>query len=461
MIKHTFLDKCCTIVKNSNLNTGLNPVAELNYGNNVSRALIHFEIEELQALVEDKTFTNLDSLTHILKLTNCGSVNNDLHNKNLSTGCDIKERATSFTVLLFKVPYEWDNGKGIDFANDFWISDHHKFSTSGCNWFQCKNGQPWDTEGIISQHDLSLEYDKFSAGEKSIIVARQKFDIGNENFEFDITDYVNDLIIGKEKNRGLCIAFTPLTEQLETEKTQYVGFFGPYTNTFFHPYLETIYSDSIKDDRNAFHMGQVNRLYFYCDGFNLDEMPTCSIEGFDKEIIVKQQTKGVYYAEFSFANGEVDENSILIDIWDNIIIEGELQEPQEYEFVVLKPKEKFGYKKRNSESYVPFANGINADERLEIGEIRDIEITFRKKYTTNEYKVFNDAEYRIYCMDGSKELVVFDYHPIDAYPLKNSITFDTMNFIPNKYHMDIKRGNEYYRDVLRFEIVSNINNKFI
>ena len=452
MIKHTFLDKCCTIVKGSKLNTGLNPVAELNYGNSISRVLIHFDIEELQALVEDKTFTDLDKLTHILKLTNCGSVNNDLHNDTITNGCNPKERAASFTILLFKVPYEWDNGKGIDFANDFWISDHHKYSTSGCNWFQRQNGLPWDVDGIISSHDLSLEYDKFSGGKDSIIVARQKF---------DITEYVNNLIMGKEKNKGLCLAFTPLTELLETEHTQYVGFFSPYTNTFFHPYLETTYIAPIKDDRNQFHIGETNRLYFYCNDFNLDELPTCTIEGYDKEIIVTQQTKGVYYTEIKFEKGEVDADTILVDVWDNIIIDGEMQEPQEYEFVTLKSKEKFGYKKRNSETYVPFANGINADERLEIGEVRDIEITFRRKYTTNEYKVFNDAEYRIYCMDGSKELVVFDYHPIDAYPFKNSITIDTMNFIPNLYFMDIKRGNEYYRDVLRFEVVSNINNKFI
>ena len=92
-------------------------------------------------------------------------------------------------------------------------------------------------------------------------------------------------------------------------------------------------------------MGETNRLYFYCDGFNLDEMPTCNIEGFNKEIVVKQQAKGVYYAEIFFEKGEVDEDTILIDIWDNIIINGEQQEAQEYEFVVLKPKEKFGYKK--------------------------------------------------------------------------------------------------------------------
>ena len=98
---------------------------------------------------------------------------------------------------------------------------------------------------------------------------------------------------------------------------------------------------------------------------------------------------------------------------------------------------------------------------MQIGEIREIEVSFRKKYTTNEYKIVGDAFYRIYCMDGSKELVVFDYQPIDKYPTSNSFTIDTNNFIPNRYIVDIKRGNEYFRDVLRFEIVSNVNNKYI
>ena len=207
-------------------------------------------------------------------------------------------------------------------------------------------------------------------------------------------------------------------------------------------------------------MGALNRLYFYCNGFNLDEIPTCTIEGLESEIKVVQQTKGVYYAEVVIPEGWVAENTILYDIWDNIVIEGKKQPSFENEFTVLKPKQLFGYR-RFEESYVPYASGINADERMEIGEIRDVEITFRKKYTTNEYKVFDSAYYRIYCMDGSKELVVIDYHPIDKYPLSNSFTIDTSNFIPNRYIVDIKRGNEYFRDVLRFEIVSNVNNKYI
>ena len=64
-------------------------------------------------------------------------------------------------------------------------------------------------------------------------------------------------------------------------------------------------------------------------------------------------------------------------------------------------------------------------------------------------------------MDGSKELVVFDWHPIDSYPSSNSFMLDTNNLIPNRYIVDIRKGNDYFKDVLRFEVVSNVNNKYI
>lgn len=44
MVTRTYIDKINTIVKDSNLNSGINPVAELHYGKGLySRMLIHFD----------------------------------------------------------------------------------------------------------------------------------------------------------------------------------------------------------------------------------------------------------------------------------------------------------------------------------------------------------------------------------------------------------------------------------
>ena len=466
MIKHTFFDKCCTILKDSDLNTGLNPVAELNYGKEITRALIHFDIEELKAMYKDKTLSNLDNVKHILKMTNCGSVNNDIHDMPISSSlCGKKERATSFDILLFKLPNEWDGGKGVDFITDFWITENHKYSNSGCNWFQRVNGDEWKNEGIYTSDFLSLEYDKFAAGDDSVIVARQHFDIGNENFEFDITDYVNKLIIGEEKNFGLGLCFSPATEMLKTKHQQYVGFFTCHTNTFFHPYLETINEDVIVDDRDDFTIGKTNRLYLYCfDGseyYNLDELPTCTIEGFeDKTIEVKQQGKGVYYAEISFKKGEITPNTILYDKWQNMALNGEILEDEEFEFVVLPPKSLFKAQEENEE-YIPNTSGICDNEYLNLGEIRKVEVTFRKQYTTNQYKVLKNCSYRVYVKEGNKELDVFPWHPMEKRFLSNRFYINTNDLIPNKYYIDVKSPNRTYKGICEFQVVSNITQRYM
>ena len=67
---HTFLDKCCTILKDSSSNMGLNPVAEINMGLKTTRALVHFNIDHLKELIEDKTIADISKVKHTLKLTN-------------------------------------------------------------------------------------------------------------------------------------------------------------------------------------------------------------------------------------------------------------------------------------------------------------------------------------------------------------------------------------------------------
>ena len=467
MVKHTFLDKCCTIIKDSDLNTGLNPVAELNYGKGVTRALVHFDIDELKSLYEDKTFTEIKYLKHILKLTNCGSVNNDIHDMSISSSlCDRKERATSFDVLLYKLPNEWDGGKGVDFITDFWITENHKVSNSGCNWFQRVNGANWENEGIYTSDFLSKEYDKFSAGEDSVIVARQHFDVGNENFEFDITDYVNKLIIGEEKNFGLGLCFSPMTETLKMKHQQYVGFFTCHTNTFFHPYLETRYEDVISDNRDSFSINKTNRLYLYCfDGenyYNLDEMPVCVIEGFeDKKIEVKQQGKGIYYAEFSLKKGEVEPNTILYDKWLNLSVNSEKMEDEEFEFVVLPQNKMFNVENSGEEEYTITTDGIFDGERLNMGEKRKIGVTFRKKYTSNQYKVLDGCYYRIYVREAEKEIDVIEWHPLEKRFLSNRFYLDTTDLIPNKYFIDIRSKEKTYKAICEFTVVSNITQRYM
>ena len=134
---HTFLDKCCTILKGSNANMGLNPVAEINMGLQTTRALVHFNTDHLKELIADKTIADVSKLKHTLKLTNCSSVNINDNQKVYAgvSGPEGKIRASSVDVILFVVPKDWDEGKGFDYEDTFWFSGRKFVSICGCNWF--------------------------------------------------------------------------------------------------------------------------------------------------------------------------------------------------------------------------------------------------------------------------------------------------------------------------------------
>ena len=68
MITRTFLDKSTTIIKDTTNNYGLHPISMLNYGNLLSRIIVHFNLEKVQSLIEDKTYFDISKLRHILKM---------------------------------------------------------------------------------------------------------------------------------------------------------------------------------------------------------------------------------------------------------------------------------------------------------------------------------------------------------------------------------------------------------
>lgn len=472
---HTFLDKCATIVSGTPLNFGLNPVAELNMGRMVSRACIHFNTDHLKALYEDHTIADIEKTKHILKLTNCTSVNINDHERVYAglTDGDGKERAASFDVILFTLPKDFDEGKGFSFHDTTWISSNERKSLDGCSWYKCRNLVPWKGEdddpeshyddGIYDIEYIYSEYKKYlNTGESDIIVASQHFDFGAENFELDVTDYVNGIITGLTFNHGLCLMFSPDYETYPFKEQKYVGFFTNHTTLFFEPYLETTYSEYINDDRAKFYAGKENKLYLYCsvngDFVNLDKLPTCTIEGV--EYPVKQATKGVYYATVKIEDAESD--SILSDVWSGLSVDGEPIEDIEMEFTVLAKKSYFKIGKNivEKKELVPSLSGINDAEKIRIGDIRRVDVSFRTEYVKNSAELFDKAEYRIYTKDASREIDVYEYSPIETAYLDNYFVVDTNEMVPGDYFVDVKISSgldtRVFKNILRFTVASNI-----
>lgn len=482
MIYHTFLSKCTSIIKDSELNTGLNPVAEICYGSSVTRILCYFDHNKIKNMVEDKTFPDMKKLKHVLKMYNVGSI--DLTTLNCGRPSSITDevqlRAASFDLIFFLIPKEWDNGKGFDFNGNLYNQSLYRYfnlneeeqnrvvSTDGANWYQARNGYLWEEEGVYTNERLSVEYDKFSSDEGSkIIIGRQHFDIGNENISLDITEIFNKFITGELENYGLGIAFSPRLEDTEVtdDIERYVSFFSPKTNTFFEPFVETTYDDVISDDRSYFVMDKDNKLYLYCNigGMlvDLDEFPTCEIN--DTAYEVKQFSKGIYYVEINTPSSDFKPYTMLYDTWSNIKYHGVNFGAVEMDFTLL-PNERyfnFGSTIKENEKLIPSVYGINPSEKIKRGDIRKLNVLARVKYSKTKAQLVDNIYVRIYVKDGNRELDVIPYEQINKTSDENYIMIDTSMLIPNRYYVDAKiiynRETIYSKEILQFDIVNEIS----
>lgn len=465
MIKHTFFNKCNTIIESSEYNTGLNPVAELNVGDTVSRILINFDLTNLKESVKCG-FIKTENLTHVIKMTNCGSVNLPLFNEEFQNAYGNKKRAASFDVIAFTIPLEWDEGRGFDYKGDY-VKESHTVTSKDCSsWYKCKNYVEWDEYGVYTNDTLLYDYmNKYQKTSDSVIIGKQHFDYGTENLEIDITDYINKVLLEDLNFYGIGLAFAPNFEKNETEN-RFISFFTNHTNTFFLPYLETVNSDIVLDDRAKFHLGLKNRLYLFVndngENVNLDKLPICTIE--NKEYEVVHAGKGIYYVEVLLNKNDYEPETIMYDIWSNLYLNGQNIDDIEMEFVVLpfENRVKIGKSKLNNEIVYPQLSGINHKENIKIGEVKEIVVDFIKEYSYGKKITPYLSEYRLYVKENDREIEIFPYQTIERYYDEHFFIIDSNDLIPNTYYIDIRvkegRNINYFNNILEFNIMDNITN---
>jgi hypothetical protein len=430
---------------------------------------------------------DMTKMKHILHITNAGSLDfTQLHDCETSSINENKKiRATSFDLIFFLIPREWDNGKGFDYSMNALnvgyysptpIDPKRLYSTDGCNWFQRMNGLPWDEEGIYSNDTLSKEYDKFSANEPSIVIGRQHFDIGNENIELDITETFNKFISGELENYGIGIAYTPMTELTETKYENYLSLLTDKTNTFFEPYVETRYDDFVSDDRSNFVLNKNNRLYLYCtigDTLqDLDENPIVTIKNSDDEVIMEgiestKQFKGIYYIDLNLSKNDFEADTMLYDTWSGIVYQGTKLDDVELDFTLKAASNFFNIGNSlnvTNVSFTPTISGIKEKEQIKRGDIRKLIISAKPNYTNNIVQLVDEMDLRLYIKDGTREIDVFEWDRVNKSFSENFYMINTNILIPQRYYVDIRikygMNSIVHHDVLSFDIVDDLNNKY-
>lgn len=431
MIIRTYFDKTNTIVKDSTINTGKNPITELYYGTNnngnqeFSRLLFHFDTD-----LVSKYFKDTDS-KHVIKMVNTGVFNNDL--LNTTTG-DGKKRTSSFDLVLFELPTEFDGGTGYDYEQGVGTTN----SENPSNWYFARTETPW-VEGLSGTTtdfgDVPLT-----------ILKTQSFADGNENLEMDITDVVNDILNGDKVNNGFGVAFSSDLETFEVEGLQYVGFFTPNTQTFYQPYLESKHVNPISDDRSNFYMGKDSKLYLYITkGGVPEDWPVGMVidindsngQNVFSDLVATRERTGVYSVMINILEVDGLKDQVYYDVWKSSV-DGTVISEMQFQ---LKPSE--DYLKIGSYDTLPEdvrvdIRGIKHNERIRRGDVRKVYVNAVVPYTVNEHTVVDKAEYRLFVKEGNLEHTVIDYTSVEKTFNNNYFLLDTASLLPNTYYLDIK-----------------------
>jgi len=449
----SYFEKNNTIIKGMKVNTSKNPSTEIFYGSGFSKFIFKIDLDGLKSKINNGDYVLNSNTKHVLHMTNTIFGDETFLGAKRGTG---RERTTSFKLVVFKIPEYWDEGVGFDYEDSGYdyTTGNNTFDIRPSNWFMRTTLNPWTAEGIYSNNPE--------------VIAEQNFDNGNEDLEVDITDYINSILSGETDN-GIGVAFDPLYEDLSSEVDQSVAFFSKYTQTFFEPFLETIFDDRIVDDRENFIEKTNQNLFLYVNKetnfFDLDQLPTVDIldstqtpiQGLTDLTVVKVR-KGVYRVTFGISGLVCDGKKFFYDVWKGISVENNAF-PNITQKFVPKPyfaKYSIGENQKENNTYVVQFSGIKQNEKIKSGETRKISAIFRTMNQSTNV-LFDEVFYRIYIKEGPTNVNVFDWTYLDV-TNENSFMLDTSILIPREYYLEIKglkHNEEYsYPNVIKFEIVS-------
>lgn len=450
----SYFEKNNTLLELSSTNTAKNPTTEIYYGSSVSRFIFKVDLTLLKESIDNGDVVLDANTKHILNLTNTIFGDETFKGARRGTG---RRRATSFDLILFNVGEFWDEGVGFDYEEiklDLTYGNK-TYNNKPSNWFNRTTDNTWTEPGVFTLPPT--------------IIDTIHFDNGDENISVDITDYVNNIITDVEVNYGIGLAFAGVFENEELSTDQSVAFFTKYTQTFFEPFVESVFMDNIVDNRNDFVEKMNQNLYLYVtkgsNYYDLDELPIVDILDSQKVIIpglsnltTTKVKKGIYKVTFGINGVLCDGKKFFYDVWKNVIIDGINIDDVTQKFVPkpLSTKVKIGGYDDELNRYSFQFFGIKLNEQIKIGEKRKITLTFRSINEPNKV-VLDDVFYRIFIFEGKTQVIVHDWTKLDKAD-ENFFILNTNNYIPREYHIEFKANlyNEEitYNQEIKFEIIS-------
>jgi len=463
-IFRSYFAKNNTLIDGNTSNNSQNPVTEISYGT-LNEQVTRFILEPNFDLLKERMYDGIVNpnriVKHVLHMTNTIRYASEYIGKR-SYSLEI-ERASSFELDLFNIPEDWDEGSGYDL--NYTENVFPAIVEQAANWYDRKTNVPWSVSG-----------GSYISGVTEIL-GTQRFETGDEDILIDVTDYVNSRL-GLTGNTGttftgtsygLGVKFIDELEQLETTFRQAVAFHAKDTHTFYEPYIETIIDDTIIDDRNYFYLNKDNDLYLYATkGGVLHDVVVNYVQIYDyeDELVTTASgdsiihvSKGIYKIILN-VSGDYPDAVIFRDVW-NVSLDGKTFE-YENQFYLISDDKYYTFDQSNQinlADYYFYFHGINQQEKIKRGNVRNIKLTIRELYPNQANFLPLEIEYRVFIKVAEDfEIDVIPYTSVDRTSNGYMFDLDTGWLVPQEYYIQLRLKNgSYYenKETLRFTIVSD------
>jgi hypothetical protein len=445
---------------------------EISYGTfnaEVSRFIFDVDLQGLRDRIAQGLINPQRIVKHVLHMTNTiRYAPQFIGKKSYSV---VIERATAFSLDLFNINQDWQEGSGYDFTYSnkqdlYTLQPLPEIPEQASNWTARTTASGWTVAGA------------YISG-TSQIIGSQTFEVGNENMEIDITDYINQRLFGtgytgtsayNGSSFGLGIKFPDDIEALETEYRNSVAFHAKHTNTFYDPFIETVIDDQIVDDRNYFYLDKDNDLYLYVNIGNFPQnivVNKVDIYDWEDNLVqtltgnsIQNVSRGVYKITVNVDSQTFPDAVLFRDVW-SVTINSRTTE-FEGEFYLISQDKYYTFNLNNEidfRNYFFYFWGINEKENIRAGNIRKVRLTIKELYSNQNNFLPLDIEYRLYTTVGAKyEIDIIPYTAVNRTSNGYEFDLDTSWLIPQDYYLQIrlKNGNYYEnKQTLSFTVVND------
>ncbi|MDG1949407.1 MAG: hypothetical protein P8J32_01130 [bacterium] len=396
----------------SNYNSSQNAVTDLFYGGGVqtsvrlrnafSRHLMYFDLTELNSKIATGEIMSGSVSSYRLRMTNSIPAERILE-KNWEFDKLQRKISASFDLQVFPANKSWDEGRGYDLVQeDYLVKQKGNLLVTGySNWNSATSTVDWDEPGVYTNPSASTTN-----------YAEQHFAIGNEDLNMDITDIVTDWLSGGSTNYGLLLGYRRDYELLSSDTRSIASFFTHKTNTAFKPYLEVVYDQTIKDDRNQVTNNRPARLFLYTFSGNTPanyaSASTVNIlnsagSAVHSGLVPTQLEKGVYYVDV-FMSGTTRGEQYR-DVWQGVSFNTTYDTQDITQYFSIQDNFYTGTQFQPAiNDYVLDMYGLPEGGIVHIGQQIRVYCNLRAAYSTQPPKNNYNLKYRLY-MNNQKETI--------------------------------------------------------